>query len=43
MPDRTPDLPYEDFEAPEGIEEPEHPEHVPLPPDVPTQDPEATR
>jgi hypothetical protein len=33
----------EDFDAPEGVEEPDHPDHVPPPPDVETQDPEAPR
>jgi hypothetical protein len=42
MTETSPELAPEDYEAPEGVEEDSHPEDVPEPPEVETQDPEAT-
>lgn len=38
---QIPQIPDEDFEAPAGITEPEHPDYVPQADEVDTQDPEA--
>ena len=35
------DIPAEQYEAPEGVVEDEHPDEVPEPPEAETQDPEA--
>jgi hypothetical protein len=39
---QIPNIPEEDFEAPDDVVEPEHPTDVPKPPQAMTQDPEAS-